>query len=209
MQWTTSQLCQRAGRPARRAFTLVELIVAISIMALMASLVALAMVPFMKGRSLSSGARTVQAMIYQARTYAATQRCNATLYFNSVDRSITLFNSPTGVPSTIDNRVDEPEFLPHGVKFNVAGSGPQNVVHRTSGSSSRKVLVFSPSGSLDPSAAGMAAVGNWEIRLVRENAVDEDDDGLIGEDAPGGADYDEQKVLEIVFASGLVRVSDQ
>jgi len=195
------------GPSARAAFTLMELLVVISIMVLLLGISAAAIAPFMSGRQLDAGARVVQSMIYQARTYAATQRCAATLYFDSVNRSMTLFNSPVGVPGMIDNRVAQPEFLPAGAKFGVSGPGIQPVVIRSPGtvtSARKERLVFTPSGSLDPSYAGMGGVGNWQVWLVRESAADTNSDGLIGPE-----DNAVRVVLEVVFASGLVRVREQ
>ena len=171
-------------------FTLVEMLVVVGIMVLLTSIVVMATVPALRGHSLGAGARLVQAMIYEARTYAATQRCNATLYFDSEERSITLFNSPLGVPMFIDNRVQEPEFLPRGVVFQVPDDDPLGIVTR--GASTQPHMVFAPGGSLDPSPGAMAGVGNWQVRLVREHG-----------------DVDQVKVIEVVFASGLVKVRDE
>ena len=172
-------------------FTLVEMLVVVGIMVLLTSIVVMATVPALRGHSLGAGARLVQAMIYEARTYAATQRCNATLYFDSEERSITLFNSPLGVPKFIDNRVQEPEFLPRGVVFKVTSAG--QVVRRDMQSDEgRRYIVFTPGGMLDPSSGAMEGVGNWQVGLVREHG-----------------DVDQVKVIEVVFASGLVKVRDE
>jgi len=181
-----------AGGGPRRAITLTELLVVIGIMVLVTTIVVAAIAPFMRGRSLGAATRLAQAMIYQARTYAATHRCPATLYFDSRGRSITLFNSPLGVPTVRDNQVGKPQFLPRGAAFLVDGGDPLRVVRRAGGSDAQPYLVFSPSGSLDPSPTGMGGVGNWEVYIGRESGT-----------------AHEVKVIEIIFASGLVKTREE
>jgi prepilin-type N-terminal cleavage/methylation domain-containing protein len=179
------------GRPflRRGGFTLIEILVAVGIMVLLTSIVVMATIPALRAHSLGAAARQVHAMIYEARTYAATQRCKATLYFDTEERSITLFNSPLGVPTVIANRVQEPEFLPRGVAFQV-DDDPLQVVRRYE--DAQPHMVFAPGGSLDPSPGAMAGVGNWTVRLVRAHG-----------------NVDQVKVIEVVFASGLVKVRDE
>ena len=179
----------RASR--RRAFTLVELLVVIGIMMLLASMSVIAIAPLFRGSALGAGARVVQAVVYQARTYAATQGVNATAFFDVGNRSMSIYANPNMAPG---DRVDEPEFLPTGISFWVYANGipvtqvwtpptPPNPPPVLIGNR----LVFRPSGSLDPMYMG--GIGNRQIRI---------------QDQSGS-----RKVIEVIFASGLVDIRDE
>jgi len=121
----------------RWAFTLMEMLVVMAIIVIVMGITVAAFAPFMKGRSLSSAASSVQSMVSQARAYAATNGSNATLFFHTGEGSITLYDG--------SQPVDKPVFLPRGVSCYKDG---QAVPEPFS-------IVFSPMGSLDPiSTAG-------------------------------------------------------
>lgn len=168
----------------RRAFTLVELLVVMAIVVLLASLTVIAVAPFLKGRSLSAGARTVQGMIYQARAHAVTQGLSTTVYFDVSNQSVSLGITSDFVRGVFDPRTGEPEHLPAGVRFyDISDSGM--VVTDPSQNPVGNRLVFSPRGGLD--SLYMMGPGNRFIRLT---------------DEAGSGDV---RVIEVVFASGLTR----
>jgi len=173
------------ARTSRRAFTLVELLVVIGIMAVLASMVTLAMVPLMRGQSLSSAVRVVQAMVYRARTTAIMQRTEVAVIFYVSDGSMHIVADPS---VSLDDRVARPEFLPAAVRF--ADDLP--VTHVGGAYPACDRLVFTSSGSLSPAdqPGGMGGLGNWLIRLTDQQG-------------------DNVKVAEILFASGLASVYDE
>ena len=142
---------RRHGNKARgrRAFTLTELLVVVGIIAMMAALTTAAVLPMLEGRSLRNGARAVQALLYQARTYAAVNRAKANLVFYTADQSMLLSNDADGLA------IDKRAFLPRGVKF--ADDPPVTAV-----SGGTIEVSFGSTGSLDTTAMGL---GNCRIRL--------------------------------------------
>ena len=169
----------------RAAFTLIELLTVVGIMLMLASVTLIAVAPFIRGRSSGAAARVVQAAIYQARTYAATQGSNATVYFDPATRSFTLYASTYIHP---DNRLDErATFLPPGIRFVVNAAG--DPVVQASGTLSRRTLVFRPSGSLDPTQMG-GLTSNWDVSICDER----------GENV---------KRIEVVFASGMTAIYEE
>ena len=176
----------RDTRRARRAFTLVEVLTVMGIMVLLATIVVIAVAPFLKGRSLASGARVVQGVIYQARAYAATQRTRATVYFDPDEGSVAVYANPYVVPGVYGNRVDQPEFLPAGVRFDDS-SGAVVTDAGDPPNAKGNILVFSPTGSLDPLYMG---TGNSSVRLT-------DDAGI------------NVKHITVVFASGMMKSEDE
>ncbi len=161
---------------ARRAFTLVELLVVIGIIILVAGISAVAVAPLMRGASLRSGARIVQAMIYEGRSYASAHHTKASVLFD-VDTGCVSVHE-TAEPSR-DNRIDQPGCLPRGVRF--MDNPPV-----TGGAVPDYKLVFTSRGSIDP----LGGTGNRKIRLTDERG------GTV-------------KVIEVIFASGLVKVYDE
>ena len=177
------------ARTSRRAFTLVELLVVIGIMVLLASMVTLAMVPLMRGQSLSSAARVVQAMVYRARTTAIMQRTEVAVIFYVSNGSMHVVADPS---VSLSDRVARPEFLPAAVRF----ADPLPVTHVADPDPLDcppcDRLVFTPTGSLSPAAQpnGMGGTGNWLIRLTDQQG-------------------DNVKVAEILFATGLASIYDE
>jgi len=174
-------------RRARRAFTLVEMLTVMGIMLLLATIVVIAVAPFLKGRSLASGARVVQGAIYQARAYAATQRTSATVYFDPEEGTVSVYATPYIVPGRYANRVDQPEHLPAGVDFKLEPVSGAVVTDPSGGTAKGNTLVFSPTGSLNPLYMG---TGNCSIRLMDAAGVN-------------------VKRITVVFASGMTKSEDE
>jgi len=172
-----------AKRARERGFTLVEMLVVISIMVLVAALATVAVAPMLKGRSLRSAAQTLQALLYQARSYAATYNTQATLYVGTPNGPLEVYATladAEAVPRDPRRRVGEkPVYLPPGTSFE---SNPP--VQAATGA--RHTVVYSPTGSLDVSEMG---TGACQIRIT---------------DAQG----ERVKLVEVSFASGLPHITD-
>lgn len=134
---------------ARSGFTIIEMLVVVGIMLLVASITVAAFAPFMKGSKLSAAAASVQGLIWQARSHAASSGESATLCFDTAEQSIALYRDPDNFEK--DNRVRKPYYLPRGVSF---FSVPAD-----------NILVFSPGGSLNAGRMD-GTTGNREIVLT-------------------------------------------
>jgi len=170
------------NRAGPKGFTIIELLVVVAIMALVASMAVVAIAPMLRGRSMRSAAQSLQALIYQARSYAATYRKNATLYLGAPDGPLEVYPTlDAALARDPKRRVGgKSAYFPPGAVFlndppAQAGSGP------------RSTVVFSPTGSLDSDVMG---TGPCQIRIA---------------DAQG----QRRKVIEVMFASGLPRISDE
>jgi len=197
--------CKHKARARRRAFTLVEMLVVLGIMTFLAAVTVASIWPFMSGQALSGGARTLQAMMYQARAYAISNRTQATLYLDPDEKSMTLFASPTDLDDGlannkllfVDKRADRTEFLPKGAKFGTDGG---NAVLDASGTGMGNILIFSTTGSLETATVDLTAtlstaywaggIGNIKVKV-------QDPAETV------------TKVLEIMFASGFPRIYDE
>jgi len=209
-------------RAAAGGFTLVELLVVVAIMVLVASMAVISVGPMLRGHALRSAARNVQALLCQARTYAATHNTYTALSIGVPDGPIELhvyFSSDTFDADVVNlsNRLlvegtKTQAYLPTGIRF----------VHDlpvVGGSSPRNTVAFAPTGCLDAAEMGIA---NRRIYVVASatQQVDNDLDGQINEDWRDGQNNDgdgqtdedppeQAKLIEIVFASGMAQVRDE
>ena len=72
-----------SNRLSRNGFTLTELMVVIGIIILVSLVTIPAMIPFLRGQRLRSGARTVQSAVLGARTQAIRRRATVDLIFDA------------------------------------------------------------------------------------------------------------------------------
>ena len=172
---------------ATGGFTLVELLVVVAIMVLVASMAVISVGPMLRGRALRSAAGSVQALLYQARTYAATHNTYAALCIGVPDGPMELyayvdFVQDVGDPSKrlLVEGTKTQTYLPTGARF--ADNPPVQ-----GGSGARNTVAFAPTGSLDATQMGMA---NRFIRVT----------DVRGEST---------KRIEIVFASGMAQIRDE
>ena len=110
----------------RRAFTLVEMLVVIGIIVLVASVTIPMMAPFYKHQAMRAGARTTQAMLFQARSTAINERTLAGVYLyvqeptlasHSVgDLVLALDSDGDGF---LDDVVGTPAALPQAIDFSI------------------------------------------------------------------------------------------
>lgn len=185
------------GRPPRCApskrtehFTLTELLVVIGIMAMVAAITVVSVGPMMEGGRLDSGARIVKSMIQRARTYAAVQGRQASVWFDPTDKSISVFagNSNTD----LGNRIHEPAFLPAGIDFRLVSN--QVVTDDTDPPEQvGDAIVLAPSGGIDGDSTEMAGLDTGENARVWLE----------------GAEQDTYRVIEVMFTTGLPRSFDQ
>ena len=174
---------------AAGGFTLAELLVVVAIMMLVASMAVVAVGPMLRGRALRSAARTLQALLYQARTYAATHNTCAALTIGVPDGPMELyayvdFVQDVGNPSKrlLVEGTKTQAYLPTGTRF--AANPP---VELPDGSGACDFVAFAPTGSLDLAQMGMA---NRFIRVT----------DLQGE---------RTKRIEVIFASGMAQIWDE
>jgi len=185
----------------RTAFTLVEMLVVIAIIAIVAAMSVVAFAPLMRGQTLSQAASIIQSSIWQARDYAATHRTKATLYLDTEKGKVLIFKTPDDADEYADpaiadpEPVSKPEFLPESVNlvtFSFGTKSDQPVIADKEGNFTNDNqltdrLVFHPSGSLDPQSMNHST-SNWYVVL---------------EDKKG-----QQMVIEVIFASGLTRIHE-
>ena len=112
----------KATTARRRGFTLVELLVTVSIMVLVASIAVAAIAPMLRGQTMTTGAHAVQAIIYQARSQAVSLRTEATIRFHVTEGRMELYATHADAATLdpvarADPRVEAPDFLPQGVQF--------------------------------------------------------------------------------------------
>ncbi|MDR4505713.1 MAG: prepilin-type N-terminal cleavage/methylation domain-containing protein [Candidatus Scalindua sp.] len=122
----------------RYGFTLVEMLVVIAIIVLVGVITVPAITPFLKGQSLSKGARIVQARALAARTMAINSRKTRLLVFDSTYSRLLIKDEN-------NSELGREEFLPDSIEFDT-GSGTW-----TTGTST---VNFDPNGSADFSAFG-------------------------------------------------------
>ena len=191
---------EHKARERRRAFTLVEMLVVLGIITFLAAVTVAAIWPFMSGQALSGGARTLQAMIYQARAYAIANRTQATLYLDPNEKQMVLFATPEDLDSALgagdsrQYRADRPEFLPKGAKFGTDGG---QVVMNASDNGIGNIIVFSTTGSIESATVTLTNHPNWTVGTGNVKVKIQDPAETT------------TKVLEIMFASGFPRIYDE
>ncbi len=123
-------------------FTLVEMLVVISIIVLVSVVAVPALTPFLKGQGLSKGARIVQASALAARSMAINSRETRRLVFDSNYSKLSITDDSATV-------LEREEFLPNNIEF---GIGEVDWLFGTS------TVSFDPNGSADTTALGTDTV---------------------------------------------------
>ena len=237
-----SAIKMTCGQRARRAFTVVELLVVVAIILLVASVAVASVIPFMEGRKLNSATRTLQAGLMRARSYAANQRTRATMRIFPGEGKAVIYRTIKAAEmaeasddrqytdpitgNTVDLlelRAGEPLDLPQGVSFWTPSADPQSPVvsfnsdrngvpntpnnldgsvadqHESADADNNvndqqnqpedtdPIIVFHPSGSLDPVGMGRST-SNWY--LVFENQ------------------QNARSAIEIMFSTGMTRIHE-
>ncbi len=126
----------------KNGFTLVEMLVVISIVVLVSVVAVPSITPFLKGQGLSKGARIVQASALAARSMAINSRATRRLVFDSTYSKLSIIDDTATV-------LEREEFLPNNIEF---GTGE---VDWTVGTST---VSFDPNGSADTTALGTDTV---------------------------------------------------
>jgi prepilin-type N-terminal cleavage/methylation domain-containing protein len=126
----------------KHAFTLVEMLVVISIIVLVSVVAVPSITPFLKGQGLSKGARIVQASALAARSMAINSRKTRRLVFDSTYSKLSIIDDNATV-------LEREEFLPNNIEF---GTGD---VEWTAGTST---VSFDPNGSADTTDLGTDTV---------------------------------------------------
>ncbi len=127
----------------KNAFTLVEMLVVISIIILISVSAIPAITPFLKGQRLSKGARIVQAQALAARTMAINSRRTRWLVFDSTNYKLTIKDETN---STVLGRE---EFLPGTIEFGTSTG---------TWSAGTSTVSFDPNGTVDTSTLGTDTV---------------------------------------------------
>lgn len=120
----------------KHAFTLVEMLVVIAIIVLIGVVTIPSITPFLKGQSLSKGARIVQAKALAARTMAINSRKTRWLVFDST-------YSKLSIKDENNSELGREEFLPDNIEFDTSAG---TWITGTS------TISFDPNGSADISA---------------------------------------------------------
>ncbi len=123
-------------------FTLVEMLVVISIIVLVSVVAVPSITPFLKGQGLSKGARIVQASALAARSKAINSRKTRRLVFDSIYSKLSIIDDNANV-------LEREEFLPTNIEF---GSGDVIWIVGTS------TVSFDPNGSADTTDLGTDTV---------------------------------------------------
>ena len=200
----------------RDGFTLIEMLVVVGVIMLMTAMSVAAFAPFMKGRQLSAGARTVQAAVYQARAYAAANRVRTVLYFatppliatmqedhNIEPWSINLYSlgvDTNGNAVVSDEKIARPEFLPRGVTF-LGTPIPTDTIYFPDQSTPADVP---PDDMLFDSIAG---VGNALV-FHPGGSLDPVYMGTVTQHIVLQDPSEQRKRISVMFASGMVYIED-
>ena len=119
----------------KNGFTLVEMLVVITIIILVSAITIPAITPFLKGQRLNKGARIVQAQALAARVMAINSREKRRLVFDSTYSKLSIIDEDSNV-------VGKAEFLPDTIEFDIS-TGTW-----TAGTST---VSFDPNGTADTS----------------------------------------------------------
>jgi len=126
----------------KNGFTLVEMLVVISIIILISVSAIPAITPFLKGQRLSKGARIVQASALAARTMAINSREIRRLVLNSTYSKLSIIGTDTTILS-------KEEFLPATIEFGTSTG---------TWSAGTSTVSFDPNGTADTSTLGTDTV---------------------------------------------------
>ena len=126
----------------KNGFTLIEMMVVISIIILVSVVAVPSITPFLKGQGLSKGARIVQASALATRSMAINSREIRRLVFDSTYSKLSIIDKNANV-------LEREEFLPNNIEF---GTGD---VTWTVGTST---VSFDPNGTADTSTLGTDTV---------------------------------------------------
>ncbi len=154
------------SRQHNLGFTLIEMLVVIAVVIIVASVTIPMMAPFFKGQSLSAGSRTVQAMLFHARSEAISKRTLAGVYLYRQEHPAGIHKSGELVvcyDSDKDGLLDEalgaPAFVPEGVSISITVSSyvpmPAYAADGTLSSCDGIVLVYQPNGLVQPGYTGL------------------------------------------------------
>ncbi len=127
----------------KNGFTLVEMLVVISIIILVSVVAVPAITPFLRGQGLSKGARIVQASALAARSMAINSRKTRRLVFDSTYSKLSITDESANV-------LEREEFLPNNIEFGIG-----EVDWSPLGTST---VSFDPTGSADITALGTDTV---------------------------------------------------
>ncbi len=124
-------------------FTLVEMLVVISIIVLVSVVAVPSITPFLKGQGLSKGARIVQASALAARSMAINSRKTRRLVFDSTYSKLSIIDDNATV-------LEREEFLPNNIEFGTSTGNWSPFGTST--------VSFDPKGSADTTDLGTDTV---------------------------------------------------
>ncbi len=214
MRWNP----KRVARSARAAFTLLELIVVISIIIVLASASVAVLTMFGRGSAAKHGGRIVQSQFYRARQLSASTRVYHFLRIEAfraattdrLNRMSIHRDNPTGAsPRQYDGGdalVGTPVDLPKGVDFKVRGTvgAPQ-----PQGIPDPFILIFRPDGSLGSTPAKADIPAPAALDPLPGLPDPAGDIILVQQDGAGGCIVDYSlpagKIMKIIYHPGIGR----
>ena len=138
------------------AFTLIELIFVLALLAITAVFVTASMGPFFRGRALSFEARRLLSLTHYAQSRAVAEGVPVVLWINPADSTYGLtiqasFSDPDGDPRAVTYTADTGLILetPQGAAVNVSEQDDEKLGLTTEGLS---VIRFTPDGFFDESS---------------------------------------------------------
>ncbi len=132
-------------------FTLIEMLVVISIIILVSVVAVPSITPFLKGQGLSKGARIVQASALAARSMAINSRKTRRLVFDSIYSKLSIIDDSANV-------LEREEFLPNNIEFDTSTWGTSTVT-----------VSFDPNGSADYLSQGTLGTDTVTIQDKQGN----------------------------------------